>query len=142
MMVEPGPSPITRWEIVRAPHVTRATFAARQRARLDALVAIARERSPYYRHIYHGMPERVDDLRTLPPTSKPELMANFDDWTTDPQVTRGRVEGFIADTSLIGHDFLGRYAVWTTSGTTGRPGIFVHDRRALAVYQALLGVRY
>jgi hypothetical protein len=33
---------------------------------------------------------------------------------------------------------LDRFAVWTTSGTTGQPGLFVHDAGALAVRQAVV----
>jgi phenylacetate-CoA ligase len=96
---------------------------ARQRARLAELVAFARERSPYYREHYKALPSQTSDLRLLPPVSKPELMDNFDGWVTDPAVTRAGVEAFVADLSLIGHECLGRYMVWTTSGTTGTPAI-------------------
>jgi phenylacetate-coenzyme A ligase PaaK-like adenylate-forming protein len=39
---------------------------------------------------------------------------------------------------LVGTPYLGRHFVCTTSGTTGVPGLFVHDRRAVAVYRALV----
>ena len=42
----------------------------------------------------------------------------------------------------IGRAYLGRYTVWSSSGTTGEPGIFVHDIAALAVYDALSAVRF
>lgn len=110
---------------------------ARRRARLAELVAFARERSPYYREHYKGLRARVDDLRLLPPVRKPHLMKSFDGWVTDPQVTREDLEAFIADPSLVGHEYLDRYMVWTTSGTTGTPAILVHDRGSLAVMTAL-----
>jgi phenylacetate-coenzyme A ligase PaaK-like adenylate-forming protein len=68
-------------------------------------------------------------------------MAHFDDWVTDPAVTRGAVEAFANDCSLIGTPFLGRYAVFSSSGTTGVPGLMVHDAQALAVYDALGSAR-
>ena len=40
-----------------------AAVAARQRARLAALVDHARTRSPFYRRLYAGLPERVEDPR-------------------------------------------------------------------------------
>jgi phenylacetate-CoA ligase len=40
-----------------------------------------------------------------------------------------------------GDDYLGRYAVWTSSGTSGRPGVFIQSRDALTVYDGLLAVR-
>lgn|SRR5512133_1866816 len=69
-------------------------------------------------------------------------MAHFDQWVTDPAIKRTSVDAFVADQSLIGHDFLQRYAVWTTSGTTGVPGIFAHDRAALRVYRLLVALRF
>jgi phenylacetate-CoA ligase len=68
-------------------------------------------------------------------------MAAFDDWVTDPAVTKTRVQRFLADPGRAGEAFLDRYAVWTSSGTSGEPGIFIHDARALAVYDALGAVR-
>jgi phenylacetate-coenzyme A ligase PaaK-like adenylate-forming protein len=43
---------------------------------------------------------------------------------------------------LVGHLLHGRYAVWTSSGTSGHPGIFLHDIGALAVYEALETLRF
>ena len=68
---------------------------------------------------------------------KPDLLKYFDDWMTDPEVTRAGVEAFIADKSLVGHHFLGRYFVCTTSGTTGAPTILVHDAGMLALSSAV-----
>jgi hypothetical protein len=55
----------------------------------------------------------------LPPVTKPELMAHFDDWVTDPRVTRTGVEQFVADL-----DNLGRTSSTDTwsSLPPGRPG--------------------
>lgn len=132
----------TIWDVWRAPYATRAAFAERQRVRLASLIAFARNHSPYYRALYETLPPNIVDLRQLPVVSKRELMARFDRWATEPAVTRASVEAFVADPALIGHDFLDRYTVWTTSGTTGRPGIFLHDQRAIQVYQALVALRF
>ena len=115
-----------------------AGLARRQEARLASLVAQARAGSPFYRRLYRGQPSDGVVLRDLPPVTKPQLMAAFDDWVTDPAVTREGIEAFVADPSLIGTLYLGRYSVCTSSGTTGRPGLFVHDRGAIAVYRALV----
>ncbi|BCW70270.1 phenylacetate--CoA ligase family protein [Arthrobacter sp. NicSoilB8] len=117
-----------------------AGLARRQAARLAEIVAHARTSSPFYRRLYRDVkaarPADGVVLPELPPVTKQELMANFDDWVTDPAVTRDGVEAFIADPSLVGTPYLGRYFVCTSSGTTGHPGIFVHDPRSLAVSQA------
>jgi hypothetical protein len=68
-------------------------------------------------------------------------MARFDDWVTDPAVTRAGVEEFVADLDNLGADFLGRYVVFTTSGSTGVPALLVQDRRALAVMNGVTYVR-
>ena len=102
---------------------------AQQRARLAEMVAFARAKSPYYRELYQGLPERIEDSTLLPVTDKKQLMARFDDWVTDPQVTIEKVRRFIGDPGLVGEKFLGKYLVATTSGTSGTPGIFVLDDR-------------
>ena len=73
----------------------------------------------------------------LPVTTKAELMENFDGWATDREITRERVDAFMADRDRVGQPFLGRCMVATTSGTTGEPIIAVTDQRAIAVTDAL-----
>ena len=105
----------------------------RQRARLAAMVAFARANSPYYRELYQALPDRVDRPEQLPVTEKKTLMACFDDWVTDREVTLDKTRPFVENPDLFGAQLLGRYSVVTTSGTTGRHGIFVIDRPSLAV---------
>jgi phenylacetate-coenzyme A ligase PaaK-like adenylate-forming protein len=80
-------------------------------------------------------------LERLPTVTKPQLMDRFDEWVTDPAVTRAAVEEFVAELDNIGVDFLGRYVVVTTSGSTGVPALLVQDRRAIAVMTGLAYVR-
>ncbi len=129
------------WELQRNKKGSWAEIAARQNERLVNLVQFAREHSPLYRRLYRHLPTGIDDLSRLPIVTKPELMEHFDEWITDMEVTRASVEEFIADPTRIGQRYLGRYAVWTTSGITGRRGIFVHDDNAQTVYTALLIAR-
>jgi phenylacetate-CoA ligase len=68
-------------------------------------------------------------------------MARFDDWMTDPAITRAHVEEFVANLDNLGRDFLGRYVVFTTSGSTGVPALLVQDHRAVAVMTGLAYVR-
>ena len=116
---------------------TRA-IVQRQRARLADMVGFARANSPYYRELYRDLPERVEDAALLPVTSKKNLMARFDDWVTDRNVTIERVRAFIDNSDLVGEQFLGRYTALTTSGTTGMPGIFVWDDRSMTVTNVLV----
>ena len=59
-------------------------------------------------------------LADLPPITKRAMMNRFDDVVTHPAVTQRAVEDFIADPGRIGRWLHGRYAVWTSSGTTCR----------------------
>lgn len=111
--------------------------AGRQRARLAEMVAYARAASPYYRDLYRDLPGRVEDTTLLPVTGKRELMACFDDWATDREVTIDKARAFAGNPNLIGERFLGRHTLATTSGTTGTPGIFLLDDRSTAVATAM-----
>jgi hypothetical protein len=97
------------WDIWRAGRASPAALIARRRARLADLVTFARAHSPYYRRLYQDLPAHVEDMRRLPPVTKGELMAHFDDWVTDPAVTRADVEGFIADPARVGQRYRRRY---------------------------------
>jgi phenylacetate-CoA ligase len=116
-------------------------IARRRSRRLATLVAHARTRSPYFARHYAGVPTDGWRLADLPPTTKPELMAAFDDWLTDPSITRADLETFIADPERAGEPYRDGLFVCTTSGTTGHPGLFVHDQPLVAVYRALTIVR-
>ncbi|HEY5247691.1 MAG TPA: phenylacetate--CoA ligase family protein [Dermatophilaceae bacterium] len=124
-------------DLLRAQREGVSGLSRRQEMRLVALVTHARSESGYYERLYQGLPVGRVDLPELPPVTKPELMAAFDDWVTDPAVTRAGVESFMSDPARIGTPYLGRYFVCSTSGTTGHPGLFVHDRGASTVYQAI-----
>jgi len=114
-----------------------AAIESRQRAQLAEMVAFVRAKSPYYREHYQGLPEHVDNPALLPVTDKKELMARFDDWATDRAVTINKAQAFVANPELIGHRFLGKYHIATTSGTTGTRGIFLQDDRSDAIAAAL-----
>jgi len=114
---------------------------ARAAHRLNTLVAHARRHSKFYRDVYHGLgPGRVP-LEQLPVVTKSKLMASFDDWVTRPELKLGPLLEFTQDPARIGRPYMGQYAVWTSSGTTGTPGVFIQDPQALAVYEALFAVR-
>lgn len=133
--------PFLFWQIWRAGHSKPPAIARIQQRRLGALLAFARARSPFYAHHYRQLAPAHTALEALPPVTKPMLMADFDGWVTDPAVTRAGIESFVADPALVGHLYLDRYAVYTTSGTSGTPGLFLHDRHTLAVYDLLWPLR-
>ena len=106
-------------------------------SRLADLVRYAREHSRYYAERYAGLPADVA-LEALPVVTKHELMSRFDDWVTDPEATREQLSAFLADRTQIGKLFLGRHAAWRSSGTTGEPGLYLHDAPACVIYHALI----
>jgi phenylacetate-CoA ligase len=137
-------APRVAWDAWRSTRSGRAVVAARQAARLEALVQHARGASRFYAEQYREVPPGPigpEVFYQLPPVTKSELMARFDEWVTDPSVTRAGVEQFVADLDNLGRDFLGRYVVFTTSGSTGVPALLVQDRRAIAVMTGLSYVR-
>jgi phenylacetate-coenzyme A ligase PaaK-like adenylate-forming protein len=142
---ETGPTGIA-WDIWRAERASRDAIARRQHDRLAGLVEHARSASPYYRRLYRDVPDMATDLATnlgeLPPVGKRELMANFDDWVTDPHLTLARLkEDLLDDPSRIGGLYRGQYLVVTTSGSTGEPAVLVHDRTSLLVASLLGPIR-
>jgi phenylacetate-CoA ligase len=109
--------------------------------RLNTLVAHARRNSTFYRDLYQGLPPGRVPLEQLPIVNKSQLMANFDGWVTRSDLSLEALRQFTQDPTRIGRPYMGQYAIWTSSGTTGMPGIFVQDPQALAVYEALFAVR-
>ncbi|WP_303871090.1 phenylacetate--CoA ligase family protein [Acetobacterium wieringae] len=95
--------------------------------RLNRLVAYAEQNSPYYREHYQKIGESFY-LSDLPPTNKVDLMAHFDDWITDKDITLNEVETFMTDLDNIGRKIKGKYLVFTTSGSTGNPLVALCDR--------------
>ncbi len=115
-----------------------AALVQLQQQRLEKIVAYVRAHSHFYRDLYQNLPDDGFNLTDLPPVTKPQLMANFDEWATDRAVTRAGVDAFIRDKSRVGERYLGKYSMWTTSGTTGKPGIFLVDGPAQRLYNALM----
>ena len=115
----------------------QAAIAQRRRRRLEEMVVFARAHSPYYGELYRDLPADIDDAALLPVTDKKQLMARFDEWVTDPEVTLEKVRSLAEDPERIGERFLGKYTVATTSGTTGARGMFVLDDRTMAVTNAI-----
>ena len=145
---DPVRSSLAYWDVVSSAsniwwtrRLGRNAVDAARRARFESIVQFARARSPFYRAALHGLPERGLAPFMLPVTSKRQLMARFDDWVTDPRVTRAGVAAFLDDRGNIGRPFLDRYLVWKSSGTDGETGIFVQDPDAIATYNALMGVQ-
>ena len=107
----------------------RAQLAHHQQQRLDTVVGHAATHSPYYRRwlaksgALNGGPVQ---LRRLPVLDRSLLMEHFDELLCDPRLRRDQLLDW------VGHMprdqlYLDRYRVMLTSGSSGRPGLFVYD---------------
>jgi len=110
----------------RAP---RAQLARHQQQRLEAVVQHAATHSPYYRRrlaetgALAGGPVQ---LQRLPVLDKSLLMEHFDELVCDPRLRRDQLLDWVGQ--LTGDQlYLDRYRVMVTSGSSGRPGLFVYD---------------
>lgn len=128
-------------DVAVASHAGNDALAARQARRLNELLAAAARGSGLYRRLLKGRDPAGVHLGDLPIMRKADLMRQFDDWVTDPELRLDALRGFTADPRRIGEPFLGRYVVWESSGSSGEPGIFVQDASAMAVYDALEALR-
>jgi phenylacetate-coenzyme A ligase PaaK-like adenylate-forming protein len=99
--------------------------AAWRRDRQAELRTHAAARSPFHRRRLAGL--EGAPLAELPVLTKAELMADFDEAVTDPAVRLADLERFVEDQRL-GARYQGRYRVAATSGSVGRPGVFLWDR--------------
>src|SRR5512141_2465824 len=115
-----------------------AAIAAAAQDRLRALVRFARDRSPLCRDLYRLLPPECDSLDALPVVTKQQLMPHFEQWVTDPAIRLPALQAFLDDRQHVGEQYLGRYFVWKSSGSSGVPGIFLQDADALSVYDALV----
>jgi phenylacetate-CoA ligase len=128
------------FDLWRAQRQGEAELAARRERRLKKLLQYTRAQSPFYQDLYRDLPDDAV-LSDLPPVNKRQLMAAFDDWVTDRRITRADVEAFVAVPEKFGTLYRDEYFACTTSGTTGYPGLFLHDQHALAVYRAIVKIR-
>ena len=135
------PTPASMFfEVMSATRASAAEISRLQRSRLLRLLQAA-QRAPLYHRLLHGRDLASLPLEALPVMGKVQLMAHFADTCTEPDVTLDELREFCADPSLIGQPCRGHRWVWESSGSTGQPGIFVHDETAMAVYDALEACR-
>ena len=113
-----------------------------QHRRLGTVVRHARRSSPFFRHHMRDLPDELPDITAIAPTRKRDLMAAFDDWVTDPRLRLDRItDEFLSRPELVGQKYLGRYRVFTTSGTTGHPAVVIHDPSSWLVLQLVSRLR-
>lgn len=131
------------WSMCGVPWLSAQDRESLVQRRCQDLISFARENSRFYRDLYAGVSQHdLQSLDKLPIVTKNMVMSSFDDLVTSATLRRRSVEAFLSDPQMVGRPFAGGLAVWTSSGTSGERGIFVHDANALAVYDALQLFRF
>jgi putative adenylate-forming enzyme len=111
-----------RRQLRRRDHWTRQQLEEHQAHAIRLLRKHAYARSPFYRRLHAGLTD--SPLQELPVLTKAMVMEHFDELVTDPSVRLADVEAHLA--ALRGNErFRGRYWVASTSGSTGRRGLFL-----------------
>jgi phenylacetate-CoA ligase len=99
--------------------------------RLRALVRAAQAHSPWHaRRLGHVDPERLsgDDLSAIPPMTKADLMAHWDEIVTDRRLTLEFANAHLARVTAEGPAYLlGDYHVVASGGSSGTRGVFAWD---------------
>jgi phenylacetate-CoA ligase len=119
---------------------------ALQRERLTELVGYAARHSPYYREALADY-DPAAGVRSLPALDKATMMERFDDLVTDRRLRRDELLAHIEH--LRGDElYLDRYRAMTTSGSSGRKGLFVYDEAGWTTiggqflyFSAIIGTR-
>jgi phenylacetate-CoA ligase len=114
-------------ELIGREHWPKERLRQHQQERLEKLVRHAIEHSPYYRERLLGViGSGAVGLSSLPVMDKVGMMEHYDELVTDRRLRRDEllawVEGLEQD-----QFYLGRYRAMTTSGASGRKGLFVYD---------------
>lgn len=113
-----------RRQLRRRDRWTRPQLEEHQARALHLLREHAYARSSFYRRFHAGLTDRP--LEELPILTKALVMENFDELVTDASVRLADIEAHL--TTLRGNErFRGRYWVASTSGSTGRRGLFLWD---------------
>ena len=127
-----------------ADQCARLTWSAERikRVQHDALQTLLRhaaEDSPFHRRRLAGIDlAAVDpaDLSALPVMTKTQMMDALDDVFTDRRLGRAEIDSALAVTGPEPVPILGDYIALASGGCSGRRGLFVLDRAAVAAFTA------
>jgi len=115
----------TRKTLERSCRWTREELTRQQHDRLADLRRFVMARSPFYQRFHRGLEHAP--LHALPVLTKATMMEHFDELVTDRSVTLADADAFLRS-DHAGGLFRDRYVALSTSGSTGRRGVFLFDR--------------
>lgn len=103
--------------------------------KLRKLLHYAYENSAYYHRTFAAAgisEENIDSLplKKFPAIDKETFMQNYDELVTDAMVRQEAPRKFDESPASKSEDYLGRYHVIHSSGSTGIPRYFVYDDKA------------
>ncbi len=140
---EPWAHAALAWDIRLVSQSGPSAWMQRRDRRLRKLLELAAARSALHAGApaANGEDEPMAWLARWPVMHKPALMRRFDASLTDGSITLAALESFMTDPSRIGTLYDDRVMAWESSGSSGKPGVFVHDAQALRVYDQLESLR-
>lgn len=114
-----------------------------QDKKLRKLLRYAYQHSAYYHKAFTqaGISEQNIDwiaINEFPVIDKELLMQNYDELVTDSKVKQEELRKFDESPASKSENYLGRYHIIHSSGSTGIPRYFVYDDKAWG--QMLLGI--
>lgn len=124
------------WLVRKADRMTDTERLALQQIRFRELITYVKKHSPYFSKLYENIGETAA-LANFPVTNKTLLMKHFDDWLTDRNITKQKLEVFMSDLSNIGKKLNGKYLAYSTSGSTGTPCLVLYDKTCINVSSAI-----
>lgn len=129
--------------MIKTKKAEKLSFNSRKKIvkkRLLDIVTYAKKNSPHFAKLYGKLGESFE-LLEIPPTSKVEMMDNFDEWLTDSNVSMAKIKEFTKNTDNVGRLLNGKYLVFMTSGSTGNPAVVLYDKTNIAVASAVSACR-
>ena len=108
---------------------TPEQIARHRNQRLRALLAFARERSPFHFERLRDIDPvtaTIDDLASLPTMTKQEVRDNWDAIITDRELTRDAAERILAEQQWFSYT-QGNQQVFSSGGSSGVRGVYVWD---------------
>ncbi|MDE6764297.1 MAG: hypothetical protein K2J73_11565 [Oscillospiraceae bacterium] len=106
-----------------------------QERKLRKILKYAYRNSVYYRRKFEacGITEKnisSAPLERFPTVDKAQLLENFDELVTVPDLKQEELRRFDEEISADRKPFRDRYHIVHSSGSTGKPGYFVYDKKA------------
>ncbi|MFT3880709.1 MAG: hypothetical protein QM703_13720 [Gemmatales bacterium] len=109
--------------------------------RFRSLMNFAANNSPYYRGVFKSIDPGTTVLQDLPILTKQAMMANFDRFHTDSNITSRDASAWMSDMRNYGSLFQDKYIVYHTSGSQGQAAIIIQDHKTFLHLFAMQAAR-